>query len=306
MSLAHGAQHALVRAAAGALAALPPPAALGAGAALGALAGALGLRRGVARANLAIAFPELGREARDAILAAHYRELGRVLAEYPRLGARARPGAGAVAAVHGEEHLEAAAAAGRGAILMSGHYGNFELMAAHLGHRHPMAVVTRRLRNPAVDRWLTARRREAGLGTIPSETGVRDIYAALGAGRFVAMLADQDARRHGVFVPFFGRPASTAIGPARIALATGAPIIMGFNVRGPDGRHTIHVEPPLTAEEPRSPDAAWRLTARHAAHLEAWVRRHPEQWFWLHRRWKTAAPDPSPVAAPAATPATST
>jgi Kdo2-lipid IVA lauroyltransferase/acyltransferase len=122
------------------------------------------------------------------------------------------------------------------------------------------------------------------------------VYQELRANRWVAMLADQDARRQGVFVPFLGHPASTAIGPARLALATGAPIVMGFDTRRDDGRHEIDVEPALEVDDPRAPDAAERLTALHVAMLERWVRRCPEMWFWLHRRWKTAPRDPTRAA----------
>src|SRR6185436_12021770 len=110
------------------------------------------------------------------------------------------------------------------------------------------------------------------------------------AGRWVAMVGDQDARRQGVFVPFLGRPASTALGPARIALATGAPIVMGFVTRAKDGRMTLDIEPPLALEDPGAKDAALRLTALHTARLEEWVHARPAMWFWLHRRWKTAPP----------------
>lgn len=91
-------------------------------------------------------------------------------------------------------------------------------------------------------------------------------------------------------MPFLNRPASTFLGPARIALATGATLLMGVAVREPDGRLRMEVAPPLDAEDPGAPDAAERLTARHVAQLEVWVRRYPEMWFWVHRRWKTLPP----------------
>jgi KDO2-lipid IV(A) lauroyltransferase len=119
---------------------------------------------------------------------------------------------------------------------------------------------------------------------------MRGAFAALRANRWVAMLADQDARRHGVFVPFFGRSASTPVGPAALALRAGAPIIMGFDRRLPDGRHRLVIEPPLEIENPEASDAALRLTAAHTARLEARVREQPPLWFWLHRRWKTSPP----------------
>ena len=266
-------------------------ASLGAGAALGELTAALGVRRKVAVENLARAFPERPAAERAAILRATYRELGRVAVEYLRLAELARAPAGAVVArIGGLEHLERARNAGRGVILLSGHVGNAELLGAVLGQRHPVDFVVQPLSNPGAERWIAWLRRACGVGSLSTHGGIKRVFTALRAGRWVAMLGDQDARSRGVFVPFFGRPASTALGPARFALATGAPIIMGFDVRRPDGRHEIELEPPLEAGDPASPDAAERLTALHVARLERWVRERPESWFWLHRRWKTAPP----------------
>jgi len=261
---------------------------LGLGAALGAAVGAAGLRRRVAEENLARAFPEKSAAERTAILRAHYRELGRVALEYPCLPDLAR-GDEAIAGVRGLDVLESALGSGRGVILMSGHFGNFELLAAWIAQRHPVDLVVRPPSNPRVDAWLSDLRRRAGFGLIRADRGVREVFGSLRAGRAVAMLADQDARRHGVFVPFLGVPASTAVGPARMAIATGSAIVMGFATRRPDGRHELDVEPPLFAEG-EGDAAALALTARHTALLGEWVRRRPEFWFWLHRRWKTAPP----------------
>jgi KDO2-lipid IV(A) lauroyltransferase len=271
------------------------------GARLGDLARAIGLRRRVAGENLARAFPERAEAERAEWLRRHYRELGRVIVEYARLAELARAPLGRpIAAVRGVEHLDRLR--GRGAILMTGHFSSFELLGAWLAGTHPVDVVARPLGNPGVEALLQRERRAAGVGLISADTGARRVYQALRAGRWVAMLADQDARRAGAFVPFLGRQASTATGPARIALATGAPIVMGFVTRRADGRLELDLEPPLEAPDPRMPDAVVRLTALHAAHLERWVRRHPELWFWLHRRWKTAPPEPPPgvAGAPAA------
>ena len=261
------------------------------GASIGSALRALGVRRAVAERNLALAFPERGAEERAAILRGHYRELGRVAVEYARLGdlAQAAPGE-VVAEVRGREVLETVRARGRGAILLSAHYGNFELLGAALGRDHPVDFVVRALRNPVLDAWLARERTRAGVGLIPANAGVRRVYEALRAGRWVAVLGDQDARRNGVFVPFFGRPASTPTGPARLALATGAPIVMGRCVRLADGRHVVELEPALEPEDPRAPDAVERLTARFTAVIEGWIRREPEPWFWLHRRWKSSPP----------------
>jgi KDO2-lipid IV(A) lauroyltransferase len=297
----HALEAALVRVLIAGVRALPWHASLEAGAALGDMAHLLGVRRRVAEENLARAFPERSAGARAAILRTHYRELGRVVAEYARLGVLARAPAGDVLAdVRGLEHLERALAGGRGAILLSGHVGNIELYGAFLAQRHPVDFVVRPLSNPRVEALLSRQRAAAGVGEISAAIGTRQAYRALRQNRWVAMLADQDARQHGVFVPFMGTPASTALGPARIALATGAPIVTGFGFRRPDGRHELEIGPPLAddpgAGDPAAPGAAERLTALHVARLERWVRARPESWFWLHRRWKTPPPSPAPHA----------
>jgi len=286
VSASHAFETLLVRALAGGVRNMTWERSLGFGARLGGLAHALGVRRSVAEANLAPAFPARSAEERAAILREHYRELGRVVAEYARLAELAQAPRGRVfAEVRGFEHFEPLR--GRGAIMLTGHFGNFELGGAWIGQQHPVDVVVRPLSNPGVEALLARERVGAGLGVIPADRGIRRVYESLRAGRWVAMVGDQDARRQGVFVPFLGRPASTALGPARISLATGAPIVMGFVRREPDGRLVLDIEPPLTIEHPEAPDAALRLTALHSARLEARVRAAPAMWFWLHRRWKT-------------------
>ena len=261
---------------------------LGLGSLLGDVAWHLRLRRKVAEDNLKLAFPHMPPSERTRILIEHYRELGQAALEYPRMGELVRaPASAVVAELDGFEHLEAARAGGKGAILLTGHYGNFELLGAWLGRINPVSFVVKPLSNPLVERLLTGWRRAAGVELIPLGVGVRRVFEALAENRWVAMVADQDAREKGVFVPFFGRPASTPVGPAEIALRTGAPIVMGFVVRRRDGRHTLTVTPAIEAPPPGTVNAALQLTAAHTARLEQWVRRHPEMWFWLHRRWKT-------------------
>lgn len=292
MTLAHRLETALLKSAAAGLGALPWRTAIGVGAGLGRALHRVGLRRRVARDNLAIAFPDRTQAERERVLAGHYEELGRVAAEYPHLARLVRaPRDQVFAGFDGEEHLAAAASLGHGAILVTGHFGNFELFGAAIGRSHAVDFVFRPPSNPGAGEWLTATRAAAGVGQLTTSGGIKRVFQALRAGRFVAMLGDQDARREGVWVPFFGRPASTPAGPARIALATGAPIVFGTIARVADGRHHARVLPPIVPEgDPRDEAAVLRLTAQHTALLEAAVRRHPEQWFWLHRRWKTQSP----------------
>lgn len=257
----------------------------------------LGLRRRVAQENLALAFPEWSAAERERVLREHYRELGRVFAEYSHLDRLARAPLGEVFVERsGVEALEALR--GRGVILMSGHYSNFELMGAMLARLNPVDFLVKPLSNAGVERLIAGRRAAAGVGCISTSDGTRGVYQALAAGRWVAILADQDAGRRGMFVPFFGRPASTAVGPARLSIKTRAPIVMGFAVRRPDGRFDLKVDAPLERVEPEAPGALLRLTAHHVAILEAQVRERPESWFWLHRRWKSSQPSAGPDGGP--------
>ncbi|MEO5989173.1 MAG: lysophospholipid acyltransferase family protein [Candidatus Eisenbacteria bacterium] len=292
MKPAHVAETILLRGVTAGLGAMPWRRAIGAGALLGSAIGALGLRGKVARENLARAFPERPVAEREALLAENYRELGRVAAEYPHMPGIVRSAEGEVVLpVQGLAHLEAAAALGRGVILMTGHFGNFELLGAWLTRWNPVDFVVKPLSNPGAETWLADIRARSGVGNISTGGGVKRVFQALRQKRWVAMLADQDARRHGVFVPYFGIPSSTPEGPARIALASGAPIVFGWVVRQGDGRHQLTIEPPLLSRgDPRDEAAVIALTAQHTALLEAAVRHAPQAWFWLHRRWKTAPP----------------
>ena len=119
--------------------------------------------------------------------------------------------------------------------------------------------------------------------------------AALRAGRVVAFVTDQDARGSGVFVPFFGRLASTHRGPALMALRTGAPLFLGYGMRLPNGTYTGTIEEITVSRDGDMDDAVYRLTAAFTAKLEAVVRRAPEQYFWQHRRWKTRPPEEQKV-----------
>jgi KDO2-lipid IV(A) lauroyltransferase len=286
-------RHAIEAMAAGgalaAIGALPYRAAVRSGAAVGDLMRLLGVRSRVARENLARAFPERSPAERDAILAAHWREVGRIVAEYGRLPRLARAAEGEVVAdLHGLDALREWR--GRGVILMSGHYGNFELLAARLARENPLHLLVQPQSNAAIDARLQRLRRESGVGVISIIGGVKTALRALRAGDWLALLGDQDARRQGVFVPYFGRLASTPQGPARLSLQAGVPMVWGAARPRADGRHDLFLDPPHVPDGPPDDERVRALTAWHTARLEARVREAPEHWFWLHRRWKTPPP----------------
>jgi KDO2-lipid IV(A) lauroyltransferase len=270
-----------------ALAWLPARVGLWVGARLGDLAwAALPRRRTVALENLTRAFPErpapeLARVGRDS-----FRHLGMNFVEscvfYFRPPARLL----SRVSIEGLSHFEAADAQGRGMLLLTAHYGNWELLAAsHALARFPLSVVMRPLDSPAFEPILERFRLRSGVELITKRRALTDIVEALRRRRMVGILLDQNAsRREGVFVPFFGVPASTSKGMALIALRTGAPVLPVYIRRRPDGRHVVHAGAPVPV--PSDGDVVAFTRAFNEA-IEAAIRRAPEQWFWLHRRWKT-------------------
>jgi KDO2-lipid IV(A) lauroyltransferase len=268
---------------------------LRAGERLGEMMYAIGVRRRVAEDNLARAFPGSEATWRAGVLREHYRELGRVTVEYARLDELvAAPAGEVVAEIRGLEHLHEARRGGSGCVVVTAHFGNFELAGSWIGRQVPLDFVYKPLGNPAVEAWIAGVRGRAGVGLIPVGGGMRRMLESLREGRVVALLADQDARRQGVFVPFLGRPASTFSGPAVLSLRTGAALLFALCDRLADGRHVIVFEPPLRVDGPDRPDAVERLTALHADRLAVWIRKRPAMWFWLHKRWKTRPPGEAP------------
>ncbi len=244
-------------------------------------------RRGVVLENLARAF---GDRATNVALAhvgrACFQHLGMNLVEACIFLFRAPSVLLSRVEMHGTAHLEAAAAQGRGVLLLTAHYGNWELLAASQAlTRYALSVVIRPLDHPLLDRVVEHFRRRSGVELITRRRGLREILDALRRGRLVGILLDQNVSRgQGVFVPFFGVPASTSRSLAVISLRTGAPVVPVFIRRQADGRHRIEIEPAVAA--PPDGDVVAYTAAFNRAIEEA-ILRAPEQWFWLHRRWKT-------------------
>ena len=195
--------------------------------------------------------------------------------------------------LNGEEVLTEAAGEGRGVMLVSGHLGNWEVGAAGvLARGFPMDIVAARQRNVLFDRYLTRSRERLGMRVIPREEAQRGAVASLKAGRVIGIMGDQDARRAGVFVDYFGRPASTARGPAVLSMRAGATVATFYTIRraGWKPRYDIYIEPVEAAEGGRGRAAVAAVTRAFTARLEERVRQYPEQYLWHHRRWKTPPP----------------
>ncbi len=248
-------------------------------------------RRAVARDNLERAFgrERNGREL-DRLCRESFRHLGMTLVEACTFFFRPPSVLLSRVDVEGVDHLKAAAAHGRGILLLSAHLGNWELLAAaHVHTGYPVSVVVRPLDSAVLDRVVTRFRERGGVEVIPKRRALRGVRDALRRGRMVGILLDQNAsRREGVFVPFFGEPASTSKSLALLALWSGAPVVPVFIQREMVGSHRVTIEPalppPTTGD--REEDVAV-FTAAFSRVVESRIRQSPEQWFWMHRRWRT-------------------
>lgn len=295
--VAHFAEYSAVAGASAVLRALPHRAALRVGEALGSAAyNWLRIRRDVTEANAAAAFGwPPGDERVTALALGCYRNLGMTFAELARMPRSGRAGLSRLVAVEGLEHFDRALCEGRGAVLATGHFGNWELMGAALAQRgYPMNFLVGHQTNRKVDGMLNSMRSSFGIGIVKHGAHVREVLRLLRRNQFVAMLCDHDAGKKGLMIRFFGRPASSAQGPASFALRSGAPIIMGFISRNSDGRHVIELTPPIYVRtDIDAAPAIAETTQRLADVIEERVRRRPDHWYWVHRRWKTGQAEAS-------------
>lgn len=288
-------RHAIEAAAAGVVGGvaglLPRSAVLAFGRALGRAWGRLDQRHlRIAEDNLGRAFPDWDAQRRRETALGVYGHFGRVLLDILWMARRDRDAILRLVDVSGAEHVEAAAAAGRGVILVTAHFGNWEVHGmAHGWLFGPIGVVARPLDNPSLDALLCDARRRPGNTVIYKKRALPQVLRLLRENRGVAILIDQNVQTgDGVFVDFFGRPAATTTVAAALALKTGCALIPTHTELGADGRYTLVYEPPLAL--PASGDRAadvQLLTQELTSAIEGWVRRRPEQWLWLHRRWKT-------------------
>jgi KDO2-lipid IV(A) lauroyltransferase len=273
---------------------LPRRAACSTGAALGrTVRDVLGLRRDVADQNLARAFPQLSPRERAALARRTYAHFGRVAVDSLRLTAGGAPAVMPfVRVMEGEALLRSLLERGRGVICLAGHHGNWELSVAWataVGFK--VAAVVKPPSNPWVADYVDRQRRRMGLETIPMPEAKVRVPRALAEGKLVGLVADQGALRSDTWVPFFGRPTQTAEGPGHFAVTTGAPVVFGGFVAEADGRYRGYAE--LLEQSPRGDAGAMvlRIATLFRQHLEAAVRRAPEQYLWTHRMWGRQPPE---------------
>lgn len=242
------------------------------------------------RRNLRLAFPEWDDAQIDAAARDAWDSVGRTAGELPHLP-KIHPYDGDRVEVVGAARLDAIRESDNGAVMVSGHFANWEVMAAVICRRPLDCLVTyRMLNNPHIDRRINKVRQDYGIGVLaPKGLGTRELMRALGQGRAVALMNDQKFNE-GLALPFFGHDAMTAPGPARLARKYGVPIVPVSTVRTGPARFRVTIHEAI--DQPQTGDEAADLKATVAninAFLEARVREAPGQWFWQHRRWPKQA-----------------
>ena len=274
---------------------LPRRGALGLGSLLGrALAASDRRHVAIAVDNLRHAFPDWAPERLEATARDVYAHFGRVLLDILWLQWRSPEDLLTLVDVRGREHVEAAMAAGRGVVMCGAHIGNWEIHGiAHGLLFGAIDVVARPLDNPALDARLCAFRSMGGNKVVYKRKALAQVIGAIRGGRGVALLLDQNVQaKDGIFVEFFGRPAATTTVAAALALKTGCALVPSHTELRADGRYALVYEPPLAWASGGARDADLAgITQELARRTEAWVRATPEQWLWMHRRWKTQ-PEP--------------
>jgi len=274
--------------------ALPMAGARELGAGFGRAAFSLGIRRRVTMAHLERVFGDEKSPAELlAIARESYENFGRMTFEFARFPRLSPALVRETVSLTGGEHLDRALEGGSGAILVGGHFGNWELAATLATRGYPLTFLVGEQHNILVDRMMNRLRERFGVEIVPLTGSLLGVLRALRSNRIVAMLSDQDAGRRGVFVDFLGRSASTPYGPGRLAARTGAPLLPGNAVRRDRARHEIVVSPPVAPppDGMEGEDAVRHYTQAYTTALESLVRRYPEQYFWMHRRWKTRPPE---------------
>ena len=288
--LRHRAELALFLAVRGVIRALPLTAARPLGAALGELVWTLGIRRRTVARNLELVFPELPEAERRRLAHRCYRHFGAMTCDTIALSRLDAVGFCKRLTLVGWEHLAAAEAHGRGVLVLSAHLGNWEVAARPVGlYRGPFHVVVRPFNNPLVYRYMDRERERFGERQIAKRGAAKQIFRVLREGGKAGVVMDQRVRPgQGIVLPFLGHPALVTPLPASVALRQGTPAVSIVAWPQPGGRYRVELGEPILPPDggERDDEAVAELTTRYLAALERDIRRQPEQWLWMHRRWR--------------------
>lgn len=254
------------------------------------LAHVVRLRRTYVLDTLRRCFPEKTERERRAIYAEMCRHQATNLMELMRFAGGQDAELGGLLEVHGEEIVKAALSRGKGALILIAHYGNYDLMGLYASKLfgYPLTVITKTLKDAKLNELWWEMRRKAGVTEIPAHKAYRPCVRALQRNGLVGFMLDQNRPTpQGVFVDFFGLSASTTPGLAFMSAQTGAPVVPVFMRRTPEGRHVLEARPILEPPPDRKAETLLAFTAACTKILEEEIRRHPAQWLWFHKRWKS-------------------
>jgi KDO2-lipid IV(A) lauroyltransferase len=248
------------------------------------------LRR-VGMRNLDLAFPQKSKKEKKRILRGLYKSLGRQLAEFCLLLRYSRRNVSRIAVYDGFENFAEAQARGKGVIFLTGHFGGWEIGSfVHSLQGHPLNIVMRPLDNPYLNAMVDRYRTLHGNQTFPKQDFARGLLSSLRRAETVGILMDTNMTPpQGAFVDFFGLPACTATGVARVALHTDAAVVPAFTIWDKElGKYRIRFDPAIKLVRTGDDEAdALENTAAFTKVIESYASRYPEQWLWVHRRWKT-------------------
>jgi len=246
-------------------------------------------RRKITLENLKRCFPDKDEEELKRIARRAYRYIAKSLTEYILFPKLDRDQILSLVEFEGLELFDSALKEGKGAVLVTGHFGSWELMGAAISQKgYPIDFLVGEQHNLLVDNLMNEHRRIMGIGIIKMGAAAKGVIKALRDNRFVAMLSDQDAGKDGTIVDFLGFPASTPKGPAAFSLKTNTPMIMGFIIRenGKKQKIILEIVEPIERSSNKEEDIN-RLTQAYTSVLEKYIRAYPDHWYWLHRRWKS-------------------
>jgi KDO2-lipid IV(A) lauroyltransferase len=280
-------------------AALPFPVAMAMGRGLGTFFGlVVPQNRSRALENLSRCFPDKPRKECRAIMWRMFANLGMNVVEMLRwLGGREAEISGRVR-VQGEEHANGCLARGRGAGVLTAHIGNWDLMGLWAASRFPLTIISKTIKNEAVNRFWMERRAAAKVKIVPAHNSYRQCLRVLKENGCLGFILDQNMiAREGIFVEFFGRPACTTPGLAVLSAHAQAPVVPVFMIREPDGRHCVKIFPPIEPPADRKPESLAAATQQYTRIIEDVIRAFPDQWIWMHRRWRTQ-PAPGEIERP--------
>jgi KDO2-lipid IV(A) lauroyltransferase len=252
-----------------------------------------------ARRNLEIAFPEMPESERERIALGTFESLGRHLGFVSHLKKFKRESVRDLVEVVGKEYFDEAHAGGRGILFFTGHFGSWEvfnLLPPAFGYG--MNILVRRLDNPLVENYVDKIRTRFGSITLDKTKSARTMFRALERGELLGILADLNVQeKEGVFVDFFGVPASTTVSIAKLAIKTNAVVLPAFAVWEEEKKkYVVYLEPPVEYKAgDNSPENIRDLTQKITATVEKYVRKYPEQWLWIHKRWNTRPPGEKPL-----------